>query len=113
MKEAIALIGKNNSRCVIVVNARDTVVGVFSEGDVLRAILGGTDVHTPLRSLIKPSFRYLQRRDLAAARTMLLSGITLIPILDKNFHLRGVLTLPDLFASGRRTTAGIGRRVLL
>jgi CBS domain-containing protein len=97
MQEAIAQIQKNNSRCVVVVGAQNKVVGVFSEGDVLRAILAGTDVHTPLRSLIKPSFRYLHQRDIAAARKLLIAGIALVPVLDADFRLTDVLTLQDIF----------------
>jgi D-glycero-alpha-D-manno-heptose-7-phosphate kinase len=97
MEDAIALIQKNGSRCVVVLGAAGKVVGAFSEGDVLRAILAGVDVHTPLKSLIKPSFRYLRRRDLVAARKLFLEGITLLPILDKNFELLDVLTMSDVF----------------
>lgn len=97
MEDAIALIQKNNSRCVVVVGVGQKVVGVFSEGDVLRAILAGTDVHTPLRALIKPSFRYLRQPDATAARKLFLDGITLIPVLDVDFRLTSVLTLKDVF----------------
>jgi CBS domain-containing protein len=97
MEQAIAMIQKNASRCVLVVGAGQKVVGVFSEGDVLRAILTGVDVHTPLRSLIKPSFHYLHTRDMVAARKLLLAGITLIPVLDDDFRLQSVLTLRDVF----------------
>jgi CBS domain-containing protein len=97
MEDAIAMIQKNNSRCVIVIGVAQKVVGVFSEGDVLRAILAGTDVHTPLRSLIKPSFRYLQSADIPAARKLFLDGITLVPVIDTDFRLTGILTLKDVF----------------
>lgn len=97
MKEAIALIQKNESRCVVVIGDHRKAVGVFSEGDVLRAILNGVDVHTPLRSLIKPSFRYLHSRDLTVARTLLLGGITLVPVLSQDFIVEDVLTLNDVF----------------
>jgi arabinose-5-phosphate isomerase len=97
MRDAIALIQKNNSRCVIVLGVEHKVVGVFSEGDVLRAILSGIDVHTPLKTLIKPSFRYLHKRDLVEARKLILGGITLVPVLDAEFRLVDVLTLRDVF----------------
>jgi len=99
MKEAIELIQRNNSRCVIVIGVEGKVVGVFSEGDVLRAILKGVDVHAPLRALIKPSFRYLKERDIAAARKLIVAGITLVPIIDPDFRLVDVLTLSDVLAA--------------
>lgn len=97
MEDAIALIQKNNSRCVIVSGNGNKVVGVFSEGDILRAILAGVDVHTPLHGLIKPSFQYLRTRDLVAARKLLITGITLIPVVNEEFELQSVITLQDVF----------------
>jgi CBS domain-containing protein len=102
MEDAITVIQKNNSRCVVVVGGGQKVVGVFSEGDVLRAILAGTDVHTPLRALMKPSFRYLHQRDLAQARKLIMEGITLIPVLSQDFRLQDVLTLGDVFPGDAR-----------
>jgi CBS domain-containing protein len=99
MEDAITMIQRNNSRCVVVVGVQQKVVGAFSEGDVLRAILAGTDIHTPLRSLIKPSFRYLHKRDISAARALFLGGITLVPVLDADFRLVDVLTLKDVFST--------------
>jgi CBS domain-containing protein len=93
MEDAIAMIQRNNSRCVVVIGTGQKVVGVFSEGDVLRAILAKIDVHTPLRSLIKPSFRYLRTRDLAAARKLLIHGIALVPVIDEEFRLQSVILL--------------------
>jgi CBS domain-containing protein len=97
MEEAIVTIQRNDSRCVVVVGNSNKVVGVFSEGDVLRAILAGNDIHVPLKRLIRPSFRYLRSRDLIAARKLFVNGITLVPIIDDDFRLREVLTLPDVF----------------
>ena len=97
MRDAIALIQKNNCRCVIVLSVERKAIGAFSEGDVLRAILSGVDIHTPLKTLIKPSFRYLHTRDVAAARKLILNGITLVPVLDADFRLTDVLTLRDVF----------------
>ena len=97
MQDAIAMIQRNRSRCVVVVGVQSKVVGVFSEGDVLRAILAGIDVHTPLRSLVKPSFRYMHGRDLVEARKLFLAGITLIPVLSEDFRLTDVLTIGDIF----------------
>jgi CBS domain-containing protein len=97
VRDAIELIQKNNSRCVIVLGVQGKAIGAFSEGDVLRAILAGVDMHAPLKSLIKPSFRYLHKRDVAEARKLILNGITLVPVLDPEFRLIDVLTLRDVF----------------
>jgi CBS domain-containing protein len=99
MLEAVAAIQTNNSRCVVVVNEAGKIVGVFSEGDVLRALLAGVDVHTPLRSLVKPSFRHLRTRDLDAARELIISGLTLIPVISDDHRLESVITIKDIFSA--------------
>lgn len=96
MKDAIATIQNSDDRCAVIVNDIGKVVGVFSEGDVLRAILSGIDVHTPLRGLIKPSFRYLKSRDLDAARQLIVFGLPLIPVLDDGHRLQSVITVRDI-----------------
>lgn len=101
MLEAIAAIQSNNSRCVVVTNDAGIVVGMFSEGDVLRALLSGVDVHTLLRNLVKPSYRYLQSRDIEAARKLIVGGLTLIPVINVEHRLQGVITLQDAFGTPR------------
>ena len=97
IKEAIAVIQGNLSRCVIVINQKKKVLGVFSEGDVLRAILQDIDVHTPLKRVMKPSFYYLNERDLDKAHALVKKhGITLIPVIDANFILKDVITIFDV-----------------
>jgi len=99
MMEAIAVIQENHSRCVIVLNRANKVVGVFSEGDVLRAILAGTEVHTQLCHLVKPSFYFLKTRDLEVARDFIISGVTLIPVINDEYQLVSVLTIQDIFGA--------------
>ena len=96
MRDAITVIQRNESRCAIVRGQGGKVVGVFSEGDVLRALLRGTDIHAPLRNLLRPSFVYLRERNLEEARPHFRRGISLLPVLDGEFNLRDVLTLQDM-----------------
>lgn len=97
IKEAISIIQNNFSRCVIVLNDYQKVVGVFSEGDVLRAILEDIDIHTILEKVISPSFHYLNKRDILKAYELVKKyGITLIPIVDNDFNLKSVITMFDV-----------------
>jgi CBS domain-containing protein len=97
IKQAIAAIRNNHSRCIIILNQHKKVVGVFSEGDVLDVILNGIDVHTPLDKIIKPSFYYLQKKDLLGAYKLIKKyGITLVPIVDNDFKLKDVITILDV-----------------
>ena len=96
MRDAITVIQRNESRCAVVRGHAGKVVGVFSEGDVLRALLRGTDIHAPLRNLLRPSFVYLRERNLDEARGHFRRGISLLPVLDSEFNLRDVLTVQDI-----------------
>lgn len=96
MRDAITVIQNNGSRCAIVRAASGKVVGVFSEGDVLRALLRGTDIHAPLRNLVRPSFIYLGERNLERARAHFREGLSLVPVIDAEFRLTDVLTIQDV-----------------
>jgi len=93
---AISIIQSNHSRAAIVVD-HGKVVGVVSEGDILRALLGGSDVHSPLDDHMQLGFCYLLEQSLTDAfPLMLLRGITLIPVVDHEFQLLGVVTLSEV-----------------
>ncbi len=95
---AIAQIQKSSCRCVLVRNAERKITAVLSEGDILRAILNGTDLHAPLANAANPSFKYLQGADASIQETIPLfkQGITIVPILDNKFDLLQVITIFDL-----------------
>ncbi len=95
--EAVAVIQGNLSRCCVVVNDARKVVGVFSEGDVLRALLAGTDLHAPIRKVVKPSFHSLSTPDLAAAFKLVKKfAITLVPVLNDSCELQQVITFHEI-----------------
>jgi CBS domain-containing protein len=95
MEEAISAIQNSDCRCVLVKNDKGQLVGVFSEGDVLRAILAGREKHIPLKNLLKPSFKYLHERDEKAALEIYKKGITLLPVVDHDFYPKSVMTVLD------------------
>lgn len=96
IKDAIAAIQGSRCRCVVITNASKKVVGVFSEGDVLKAILSDIELYTPLKRVVKPSFHYLNNKDMAKAYDLIKQhGITLVPIIDEDFYLKDVVTIFD------------------
>ncbi len=98
--EAVAGIQRSSARCVAVINERKMVIGVFSEGDVMRALLRGADLHAPIHRLIAGAFVFLPRRDIARAFELMRDrGITFIPVVDEAFELTGVITMRDVLTS--------------
>ena len=96
--DAAYAINKNHSRCVLTVN-NSKVEGIISEGDILRALLKGTDINAPMRPFIREGFYFLKKRKISEAlKIVRLRGISLIPILNDNMELVDVITLQMLIS---------------
>ncbi|MDA9508842.1 hypothetical protein XI09_30230 [Bradyrhizobium sp. CCBAU 11386] len=94
--DAAQAIRQSRHRCVIAM-ADDRVVGVLSEGDILRALLHGSDVHGPIADWVSHGFKFLRSSDWKAALALMQKhGITLVPIVDNNFRPTGIITLMDV-----------------
>lgn len=94
--DAAYAIRENRTRCAIVLSD-DRVVGVISEGDILRALLHGAEVHAPVADWISHGFKFLGEADLQAAfELMRRHGITLVPVIDADFRLQDAISLADV-----------------
>ena len=94
--DAVDVITRNHSRCAITISG-DKVTGIISEGDIMRALLKGADIHAPLPDFTNPSFKFLKSRDLEAALALFLQhGISLVPVLNMDFALVDVILLRDV-----------------
>lgn len=94
--DAAECIQRNRARTVVVVDGA-RAIAVLSEGDILRALLRGTDIHAPLLDFVEYGFKYLLVRDDPRALAMFQAhGIGLVPVLDEEFRLVDVVTLTDL-----------------
>lgn len=72
------------------------VLGIVSEGDILRALIRGTDVHSPIREFMKVNFRSLKTPDMRQAFALFSErGFALIPVVDDELRLQSVVTLID------------------
>jgi CBS domain-containing protein len=73
------------------------VIGTISEGDIMRALLGGAAVHARLADFVQVGFRYLKDKDYDKALALMHpSGIMLIPVVDDQFRLKDVVTLREV-----------------
>jgi CBS domain-containing protein len=104
--DAAQAIAANRSRCVIVISG-GKAVGVISEGDIMRALLRGTDIYSPMHSFIHHGISFLPERDMAQALELFRThGISLIPILNDEMGLEDVITLQQLLAQVRLVDPG-------
>ena len=91
--EAAEKIQRNHLRAVIVM-AGEKAVGVCSQGDIMRLLLRGGSVHTVIEKIIQHPFLFLREKNWEEAYALIVKhGITLIPVLDQEFHLIDVITL--------------------
>lgn len=98
IREVLDKFEANNERCVMVLNDHEKLLGVISQGDILRALASGLDLYARVENIINSSFLYIQERDLKKAYPIFKSkNISLLPIVNDEFKLKGIITLGDIF----------------
>ncbi len=94
--DAVAAIKESQNRCVVV-TSDERVVGVISEGDLMRALLADVDIHAPLEDWINHGFKFLRNVDYEDALALMHEhGITMVPVIDESFQLTAVITLSEV-----------------
>jgi arabinose-5-phosphate isomerase len=86
-----------------VVNADGNVLGVFTDGDLRRALDQRTDVHTTtMRQAMTASARSIGPRELAASAALMMEQhrITALLVIDDKRQLVGALNVHDLLRAG-------------
>lgn len=93
---AIEKILINGQRTVIVISKIKKVVGVISEGDILKSIIYKKTFNSSLSSIMNKNFKYLIYKNYTNREIddLFLNKLcNLIPIVDKNFKLKEVISL--------------------
>lgn len=98
IKEVIERFDENKDRVAVVLNQEQKVIGVVSQGDIIRALCGGKNLYTRVKSIIQPSFFFLHDRDMKEAyRVFKNKKITMLPIIDNDYYLVDIVTLDDIY----------------
>jgi arabinose-5-phosphate isomerase len=87
----------------VVVDARDHILGVFTDGDLRRALEAQMDVHgTPMHAVMTKPGKRIGPRELAAEAVHLMEvhRITALPVADADGRLVGALNVHDLMRAG-------------
>jgi len=87
----------------VVVDAADQVLGVFTDGDLRRALDKQIDVHaTVMSEVMTPHPKAIGPQELAAEAVHLMEvhRITALPVADENGRLLGALNVHDLLRAG-------------
>lgn len=98
IKEVLEQFESSNDRVAVVVNGSNKVIGVVSQGDILRALSAGADLYVQIDQIIKNSFLHLYCKDMKEAYAIFKKKkITLLPIIDYDNELVDIITLDDIF----------------
>jgi CBS domain-containing protein len=105
IKEVIDQFEKNHERASIVINDNKKVIGIISQGDIIRALSNNIDIYAHISVIMLPSFLYLLEKDMEAAYKIFKEKtITLLPIINRDFELQDIITVKDVYQylEGRR-----------
>ena len=81
----------NNTRTVFV-EKNSKILGVISEGDILRAIIDKKTLSASASDVMNKTFKFLSKKDISLSKKMFKKfRITIIPILDKNMKLKDIV----------------------
>lgn len=98
IKEVIEQFETNNDRVAVVLNGSNKVVGVVSQGDILRALSAGMNMYTQISNIIQQSYLHLYEKDMDKAYKIFRQRrITLLPILNYNNELEDIITLNEVY----------------
>lgn len=96
--DAINVIDKSGLQIALAVDEERKLVGILTDGDVRRALLGGAVLESPITPFVNRNYKFGfagEERDRLFAR-MKLNKIRQIPILDDTGKLIGLVTFDDL-----------------
>tara|TARA_R110002124_G_scaffold72496_3_gene193913 strand:+ start:6529 stop:7500 length:972 start_codon:yes stop_codon:yes gene_type:complete len=103
LKKALVEMTAKGFGMTTVVNRQGELVGVFTDGDLRRAVDNNIDInHSTVRQLIKGSCKAVHRELLAAEALKIMEDnkITALVIEDANHHPIGVLHMHDILRAG-------------
>ena len=94
--DVIKLISINKNRAVIVLRGKK-VIGIISEGDVIKALLRNESLYIPLIKVMNKSFKFMKKySDQEAKKIFKKSAISIIPVVNKNMFIKNIITLKDI-----------------
>ena len=101
--DTLCEISEKGMGMTLVVNDQGQAIGIFTDGDLRRALEKKTDIcGRPVDELMTSSFHSVQAQDLAvdALRRMKTKSINSAPVLDENNKLLGAISLHILLQAG-------------
>ncbi len=101
LKDAIALIELNKCRCVFAVTKDFKLVGSISEGDIIRFLLKGNDIHSSVNNCVNSSVLFveskesLEQDDDRAFNLIKVHNLSAIPIVSSDLEMLRVVSMQE------------------
>lgn len=102
LSEGLLEMSRKGLGMTVIVDSNDRILGIFTDGDLRRALDNRVDVHkATMREVMTPGGKRIGPRELAAAavHVMELHSITALPVAEGD-RLVGALNVHDLFRAG-------------
>ncbi len=98
LKSIIEKIVINSHRAVIVVDKKK-VIGLISEGDILKSLVYKKDLNATASTLMNKSFKFLNKKDNTEAKKIFKKYLcSLIPVVNSEMILQDLITLDKFLA---------------
>ena len=104
--EALFVITDKGLGAVSVVDENDVMIGLLTDGDIRRGLSKGVDfLKRPVTELMTKDPKYITKEKLAAQALHIMEShkpkpITVLPVLDEERHVIGLLHMTDLVRQG-------------
>ena len=100
IKDAFQIISKTGEKCLIITEENGKLLGTLSDGDLRKAILGGSDINTSIRKVFNPrpfTFREGKFSKAEVKKIFLENRFDLIPIVDQKDKVVDILVWDKIF----------------
>ena len=93
IKDALNKFRINRCRAALVIE-KNKVIGSISEGDIIRALIDGINLHAPIIKYMNTNFKFLKKNNNSEINKLILKyNISLIPICDEKLILKDIISI--------------------
>ncbi len=110
MSEALPEMNAKRLGCVLVLDHSGVLLGIITDGDLRRAMVAYGDVRSRrVKELMTPDPKTIQEDQLAAHALELMEQnlITVLPVVDRQGHVKGIVHLHDILGKGQFRFTGV------
>ena len=100
LREALVRVTQAQAGAIVCVDGAGKLSGIFTDGDLRRALIRGVDVGEPMQRLMTANPLTIQTGELAGAAIAILRGKhNQLPVVDADGHPVGIVDIQDLVAT--------------